>query len=210
MSYDYIVIGAGSAGCVAAHRLVRNYGASVLMLEAGGSHRRPLVDIPAGAFKMMFGNGDYLERYSSPPQPSLGGRSVDMAQGNLVGGGSSVNAMTYMRGLASDYDSWDYTLGGAGWSWRDILPYFVRQEGNSRLAGPAHGTDGPFKIQDHRYVCGTAHRFVEAMAALGVPKRNDFNAGETKGAGLTQINAAYGRRCSAANAERGIAARTPA
>ena len=200
MSYDYIVIGAGSAGCVVTHRLVRNYGASVLVLEAGGSHRRPLVDIPAGAFKMMFGNGDYLERYSSPPQPSLGGRSVDMAQGNLVGGGSSVNAMTYMRGLASDYDSWDYALGGAGWSWRDILPYFVRQEGNSRLAGPAHGTDGPFKIQDHRYVCGTAHRFVEAMAALGVPKRNDFNAGETKGAGLTQINAAYGRRCSAANA----------
>jgi GMC oxidoreductase len=87
MSYDFIVIGAGSAGCVVAHRLVRTYGASVLLLEAGRSHRRPLVDIPAGAFKMMFGNGDYLERYSSPPQPSLGGRSVDMAQGNLVGGG---------------------------------------------------------------------------------------------------------------------------
>jgi choline dehydrogenase len=85
MSYDYIVIGAGGAGCVVAHRLVRNYGASVLLLEAGGSHRRPLVDIPAGAFKMMFGNGDYLERYSSPPQPSLGGRSVDMAQGCGVG-----------------------------------------------------------------------------------------------------------------------------
>ena len=199
-TFDHIVIGGGSAGCVIANRLVAQHGARVLLLEAGGSHRRPYVDIPAGAFKMMFGDGDYLERYESPPQPSLAYRSVQIAQGNLIGGGSSVNAMTYMRGLASDYDRWDAELGGAGWSWADLLPYFVRQESNGRLSGPAHGLNGPFKVQDHRYVCKVADRFIDAMAALGVERRDDFNAGQTRGVGLTQISAAGGRRCSAANA----------
>ena len=198
--FDHIVIGGGSAGCVVANRLVTERNAKVLLLEAGGSHRRPLVDIPAGAFRMMFGSGDYLARYDSVPQPSLDGRVVEIAQGNLIGGGSSVNAMTYMRGTALDYDRWDAELGGAGWSWRDLLPYFVRQEGNGRLGGPAHGTEGPFKVQDHRYVCGVASRFIDAMAGLGVERRDDFNGGRTGGVGLTQISARNGRRCSAANA----------
>ena len=200
MQYDYIIIGGGSAGCVAANRLVRDHGACVLLLEAGGSHRRLYVDIPAGAFKMMFGSGDYLVRYRSEQQASLDGRIVELAQGNLIGGGSSVNAMTYMRGLASDYDRWDAELGGAGWSWDDLLPYFTRQEGNNRLSGVAHGSDGPLKVQDHRWVCGLAHHFLEAMNNLGAPLRDDFNAGSTTGVGLTQITAADGRRCSAANA----------
>ena len=200
MEFDYIVIGGGSAGCVIAGRLVRDRGARVLLLEAGGTHRRPLVDTPAGAFKMMFGPGDYIARYTSEPQPSLLGRTVDIAQGNLIGGGSSVNAMTYMRGLPSDYDEWDAGLGGAGWDWKSLLPYFVRQEGNGRLSGPAHGTKGPLKVQDHRYVCGAAQLFIDAAHAAGIPLRDDFNAGETSGVGLTQITARNGRRSSAANA----------
>ena len=200
MQYDYIIVGGGSAGCVAANRLVHDHGARVLLLEAGGGHRRPFVDIPAGAFKMMFGSGDYLVRYDSEPQPSLDGRTVELAQGNLIGGGSSVNAMTYMRGLASDYDRWDAEYGMRGWGWSDLLPYFTRQEGNGRLSGHAHGRYGPLKVQDHRWVCNVAHHFIAAMRGLGVPPRDDFNAGATTGVGLTQITAADGRRCSAANA----------
>jgi choline dehydrogenase len=200
MNYDYIVVGGGSAGCVATNRLILNHDARVLLLEAGGTHRRPYVSIPAGAFKMLFGEGTYLERYQSVPQPSLDGRLVEIAQGNLLGGGSSVNAMTYMRGLASDYDRWDAQLGGAGWSWRDLLPYFSRQEANDRLKGPAHGASGPLHVQDQRYVCKTADLFVATMQRLGLPLRDDFNAGETGGVGYTQITAVNGRRCSAANA----------
>jgi choline dehydrogenase-like flavoprotein len=198
--FDHIVVGGGSAGCVVANRLVTEHGANVLVLEAGGSHRRLLVNIPAGAFKMMFGSGDYLARYESTPQPSLGGRTVEIAQGNLLGGGSSVNAMTYMRGTANDYDRWDATLGGAGWSWDDLLPYFIRQEGNGRLSGPTHGNQGPFKVEDHRYTCSVAKQFLAAMRAMGVHRRDDFNSGETSGAGLTQISTSGGRRCSAASA----------
>jgi choline dehydrogenase len=200
VTYDHIVVGGGSAGCVAASHLVENYGARVLLLEAGGTHRRPYVSIPAGAFKMLFGEGDYLERYQSVPQSSLDGRQVEIAQGNLLGGGSSVNAMTYMRGLASDYDRWDADLGGAGWAWRDLLPYFSRHETNDRLTGPAHGTSGPLHVQDQRYICKTAHLFVETMRRLGLPLREDFNAGETVGVGFSQITASNGRRCSAADA----------
>ena len=200
-TFDHIVIGGGSAGCVVANRLVTQHGSRVLVVEAGGSHhRRPFVDIPAGAFKMVFGGGDYLERYVSAQQPSLDDRTVDLAHGNLVGGGSSVNAMTYMRGLARDYDRWDAELGGAGWGWKDLLPYFVRQEGNGRLTGASHGVDGPFKVQDHRYICKLASLFIDATASLGINRRDDFNAGETRGVGLTQISAFNGRRCSAANA----------
>jgi choline dehydrogenase-like flavoprotein len=198
--FDHIVVGGGSAGCVVANRLVSEHGASVLVLEAGGSHRRPLVNIPAGAFKMMFGHGDYLARYQSAPQPSLGGRTVEIAQGNLLGGGSSVNAMTYMRGASVDYDRWDTALGGAGWGWNDLLPYFIRQEGNGRLGGPTHGVQGPFKVEDHRYVCSVANLFLDAMGAMGVQRRDDFNGGQTCGAGLTQISTSGGRRCSAAGA----------
>jgi choline dehydrogenase len=200
MTYDHIVVGGGSAGCVAASRLVRSHGARVLLLEAGGTHRHPYVAIPAGAFKMLFGEGDFLERYQSVPQSSLDGRQIEIAQGSLLGGGSSVNAMTYMRGLASDYDRWDTELGGAGWAWRDLLPYFSRHETNDRLTGPAHGTSGPLHVQDQRYICKTAHLFVETMRRRGLPRRDDFNAGETLGVGFTQITAANGRRCSAANA----------
>lgn len=200
MRYDYIVVGGGSAGCVATHRLVAEHKAKVLLLEAGGSHRRALVNIPSGSFKMLFGKGDYFKRYVSLPQSSLAGRALEIAQGNLLGGGSSVNAMTYMRGTKADYEAWDQSVGNVGWGWQDMLPYFVRQEGNSRLRGPSHGSAGPLKVQDHRYVCALAYKFIETMRALGIPQTEDFNSGDERGVGLTQISCNAGKRSSAATA----------
>ncbi|WP_238147010.1 GMC family oxidoreductase [Rhizorhabdus dicambivorans] len=183
-----------------AGRLVREAGAKVLLLEAGSSDRSPLISMPAGSFKILFGNSPYIKRYTSLPQPSLGGRRVEIAQGNVIGGGSSVNALAYTRGSRLAYDAWDEYLGGLGWGWDDLLPYFVRQERNSRLGGWAHGRNGPLAVSDPFYRCRAADLFVESMQALGVPHTSDFNAGDQRGVGYLQLTAGNARRCSAADA----------
>src|SRR6201999_1719710 len=120
-------------GCVAANRLIRDHGARVLLLEQGPDDRSAVIKMPAGSFKMLFGPSPYVKHYASIPQPQLEGRVVGVPQGNVIGGGSSVNVMAYARGSRQDYDQWDEALGGGSdWSWRALLPHFRRQEGHAR------------------------------------------------------------------------------
>lgn len=198
-TFDYIVVGGGAAGCVATNRLVDRHGARVLLLEAGGPDTSPLIKMPAGFVKFLNGS-KFLTEHLAVPQPALGGRQPAIWQGNVLGGGSSVNAMVYMRGRPSDYDHWDEVTGGAGWSWADMLPYFMRQEGNQRLNNAAHGIDGPLKVSDPVHVAEMSYIYLKTMQALGVKLVDDFNAGDQRGVGLMQTTTYPRTRCSAVRA----------
>jgi len=200
MNYDYIIVGAGSAGCVTANRLVTDHGKRVLVLEEGPLDTGMLLKMPAGTFKMLFGGSPFIKRYTSDAQASLGGRTVSVPQGCVLGGSSSVNAMAYVRGSRFDYDRWNEAIGGEGWGWDDLLPYFRRQEGNQRFDNDAHGGDGPLKVSDARYVVDAADLFVRTMQRMGLPFTADFNAGTLGGVGYMQTTTYRGERCSAATA----------
>ena len=200
--FDYIVIGGGSSGCVAAARLVAG-GARVLLLEAGHSNRHPLLDMPPGIFKMI--NGSKFMRYhQTVPQNHLDGRVHDIPQGHVLGGGSSVNAQVYIRGRPSDYDAWDAMLGGEndnpGWGWRDVLPHFRDMEGNNRLHDARHGADGPLLVSDPGHVDDVSRWFVQSVQALGEPFNADFNGETQRGVGFYQFMNRRGKRSSAAYA----------
>jgi choline dehydrogenase len=199
MDYDYIVVGGGSSGCVTASRLVKDHGARVLLLEAGPPDKSMLFRMPAGFFKML-GGSPYLNIYESEPQERLNGRTTKVPQANVLGGGSSVNAMIYMRGKPEEYDEWDAASGGAGWTWRHMLPHYTRLEGNQRHVMPLHGTDGPLKVSDHVYICDMAWIYLQTLQNMGVPFNNDFNSGTQHGVGFMQLTTDHGKRCSAATA----------
>ena len=176
--YDHIVVGGGSSGCVAAARLVAEGGHRVLLLEAGHSHRHPLLDMPPGIFRMI--NGSKFMRYhKTVPQEHLGGRRHDIPQGHVLGGGSSVNAQVYMRGRPSDYDAWDAALrgsnDGADWSWATVLAHFRAMEGNDRLHDAFHGADGPLLVSDPGHIDDLSRWFVQSVQAMGEPFNHDFN-----------------------------------
>ncbi len=201
--YDHIVVGGGSAGCAAAARLVNEGKCRVLLLEAGHSHRHPLLDMPPGIFKMI--NGSKFMRYhQTPPQPHLDNRCHDIPQGNVLGGGSSVNAQVYMRGRPSDYDQWDESMREdkptAGWRWDDVLPHFKAMEDNNRLADSFHGTEGPVKVSDPGHVNEFSRWFVQAMQLKGEPYNSDFNGANQRGTGFYQFTNRNGKRSSAAYA----------
>ncbi|WP_181707726.1 GMC family oxidoreductase [Chthonobacter rhizosphaerae] len=201
--FDHIVVGGGSAGSVAAARLVKDGGARVLLLEAGHSHRHPLLDMPPGIFKMINGS-KYMRYHTTVPQEHLGGRAHDIPQANVLGGGSSVNAQVYMRGRPSDYDEWDEILrgnnDGADWSWKAVLKHFRGMEGNNRLNDERHGTDGPLHVSDPGYIDDFSRWFVQAVQALGEPYNHDFNGPTQRGVGFYQFMNRRGRRSSAAYA----------
>ena len=200
--FDHIVVGGGSSGCVAAARLV-SAGARVLVLEAGYSHRHPLLDMPPGIFKMINGS-KYMRYHKTVPQPHLDGRQHDIPQANVLGGGSSVNAQVYMRGRPSDYDEWDAKLRGEnddpGWGWKDVLPHFRSMEGNNRLLNELHNSEGPLLVSDPGHVNDVSRWFVQAVQAMGEPYNSDFNGSSQRGVGFYQFMNRSGKRSSAAYA----------
>jgi len=191
MDYDYIIVGSGPSGCVAASRLVRDHGAKVLMLEAGPRNNHPLLKMPAGFIKMLTGS-KYLTFQETIPQPQLNGRVHQVPQGQVLGGGSTVNAMVYMRGRPSDYDQWNKAGGAVGWGWDDLLPHYIRQERNQSLADPAHGIDGPMSVSNAAHICEMSDLFVKSMQKMGHPLRSDFNAGTQTGVGSLQFTPSNG------------------
>ncbi|HEX2526313.1 MAG TPA: GMC family oxidoreductase N-terminal domain-containing protein [Geminicoccus sp.] len=199
VSYDYIVIGGGSAGCVAAWRLTQEFGAKVLLLEAGGPDDGWLLRIPAGFVKLL-SSKKYMSHHETVPQPQLDGRVLTIPQGRVLGGGSSINAQAYMRGRIADYDAWGELAGSEAWSWEKILPHFKALEGNQRFNDELHGIDGPLKVGSGGFVCDMTHMFVRAVQGMGVPFRADFNNGSPGGVGYLQITGTPGRRCSAVDA----------
>jgi choline dehydrogenase len=202
-TFDHIIVGGGSSGCVAAARLASEGGAKVLLLEAGYSNRHPLLDMPPGIFKMI--NGSKFMRYHhTTPQAHLDGRVHDIPQGNVLGGGSSVNAQVYIRGRPSDYDEWNDMLRGnndrIGWGWGDVLPHFTRMEGNNRFMNDRHGTEGPLQVSDPGHINEFSRWFVQAVQGLGEPFNADFNGSFQRGVGFYQFTNRNGRRSSAAYA----------
>ena len=196
--YDYIIVGAGSAGCVLASRLSENPDARVLLLEAGPPDVADEIHIPA-AVNLLFKSA-YDWDYRTTSQDRAGGRAVYWPRGKVLGGSSSINAMIYIRGSRLDYDTWRDDYGCEGWGFTDLLPYFLRAESNSRGASAYHGASGPLSVQDLRYKSDLTGAFIAAAKNCGQRVNDDFNGPSQEGVGYYQVTQRGGRRWSAADA----------
>ena len=194
--FDYIIIGAGSAGCVLAHRLSEDPAVKVLLLEAGPRDWHPFIHMPAGLAKLVNRKGVNWD-YNTLAEPHLHNRSLWWPRGKVLGGSSSINAMCYIRGVPGDYDDWA-AQGATGWGWDNVLPYFRKAEGNSRGADALHGADGPLGVSDLRYTNPLSQVFIDAGRQLGLPQNHDFNGDVQHGVGFYQVTQRDGARCSSA------------
>jgi choline dehydrogenase len=206
-AFDYIVIGAGSAGCVLAGRLSEDPGVRVLLLEAGPRDWHPFIHMPAGLAKLVNRKGVNWD-YDTAAEPNLDHRALWWPRGRVLGGSSSINAMCYVRGVPGDYDGWAAS-GAHGWGWDRVLPYFRRSEGNTRGADALHGADGPLCVSDLRHVNPLSRAFIDAAQQAGYPRNPDFNGASQLGVGLYQVTQRDGVRCSAATAYLAPARKRP-
>jgi choline dehydrogenase len=194
---DYVIVGAGSAGCVLANRLSADPACRVTLLEAGGPDTKLAVRIPAAFGKLFRTAADW--NYATAPEPELDGRALYWPRGKLIGGCSSINAQMWVRGHSLDYDAWA-AAGNKGWSYADLLPYFRRSEDFARGRSPWHGVDGPQRIEDLRDPSEATRAFIDAAVAAGIPPNDDVNGARGEGVGPTQVTQCGGRRWSAADA----------
>ncbi|HJU39744.1 MAG TPA: choline dehydrogenase [Tahibacter sp.] len=206
MTYDYIIVGAGSAGCVLANRLSANPRTRVLLVEAGGRDWHPFIHMPAGLAKLV-NNKRVNWDYHTEPEPNLDGRRLWWPRGKVLGGSSSINAMCYVRGDARDYDEWAQATGDDGWAWRNVLPIFRASEANTRGADALHGADGPLGVADLRHHNPLSDVALAAAQSAGYRRNDDFNGPEQEGFGYYQVTQRDGARCSAAAAYLAPAAR---
>lgn len=195
--YDYIIIGAGSAGCVLANRLSEHPQHRVLLLEAGGEDDSPAIHTPALFSQLQDSPYDWADR--TIPQAHLQGRRIFIPQGRVLGGSSAINYMIYMRGNRKDYDYWQH-LGNRGWGYKDVLPYFIKAENNLRFQDRYHGTQGLLTISSHTQLSELAQRYLTAAQELGIAYNPDFNGEQQEGCGALQATIQQGVRCSSATA----------
>lgn len=205
MEFDYVIVGGGSAGCVVAARLSENPAIRVCLLEAGGAGKDAVIRAPLGAAAMLPGHGK-INNWALKTVPQIGfdGRRGFQPRGRALGGSSAINAMLYVRGMASDYDDW-VKAGAVGWGWAEVLPWFRRAECNERGGGELHGSDGPLQVANQQSPTGAAQAFAKAAGECGFALNDDFNGPIQEGAGLYQVTQFFdgpkkGERCSAAAA----------
>src|SRR5580700_286799 len=196
LEFDYIIVGAGSAGCVLANRLTADGKYSVLLLEAGPRDTNPWIHIPLG-YGRLFKEKAVNWMYQTEPEPGLNGRNVFQPRGKTLGGSSSINGLLYIRGQHEDYDRWRQH-GNLGWGYDDVLPYFKKAEDQTRGADEFHGTGGPLPVSNLGHPDPISAAFIEAAVEAGLPRNPDFNGASQEGAGFFQTTTRGGRRASTA------------